>query len=140
MSRAVPEWIGKTDDAKVPPRVRLRIFERHNGICHISGRKIMPGEKWELEHLKALIHGGEHREANLAPALVKPHKEKTAAEMAVKAKTDAVRKKHIGITKPAGNIKSPGFTKPAKAKQASRWDFLPDLPKSGIDFARKETT
>lgn len=127
MARAVEEWIGKTDDAKVPPRVRLRIFNRHNGICHLSGRKIMPGEKWELEHVKALIHGGEHREANLAPALVAPHKAKTAEEMAVKAKTDAIRKKHVGITQPKGNIRSPGFAKAEKKKPASRWDFLPPL-------------
>ena len=42
MSRAVPEWIGKTPDTKVPPRVRLRVFEKHDGTCHISGRKIRP--------------------------------------------------------------------------------------------------
>lgn len=127
MSRKVPEWIASHDDQKVPDRVRLRIFERHNGTCHLSGRKIMPGEKWELEHIKALIHGGEHRESNMAPALVQPHKVKTAEEMAIKAKTDAIRKRHIGITQPAGNIPARGFSKPAKAKQASRWDFLPPL-------------
>lgn len=116
--RAVEEWIGKTDDQKVPPRVRLRIFERENGTCHISGRKIGPGEKWQLEHKQALILGGQHRETNLFPALVDPHKEKTATEMKVKAKTDAVRKKHIGITSPAGTLKSAGF--PISEKSAVR--------------------
>jgi hypothetical protein len=28
MPRSRPEWRGKTDDDPVPPRVRLRIFER----------------------------------------------------------------------------------------------------------------
>lgn len=110
MSRAVDEWIGKTDDARVPPRVRLRIFNAHNGICHLSGRKIAAGEVWELEHIKALILGGEHRESNLAPALVEPHKRKTAMEMAVKAKIDRVAKKHLGINKPKG------FPKPKDMK------------------------
>jgi 5-methylcytosine-specific restriction endonuclease McrA len=95
--RSVEEWIGKNDDTPVPPRVRLRIFDRDNGRCHLSGRKIRVGEKWELEHIVALCNGGEHRETNLAPALVKPHKAKTAQDRKIKAKDDRVRKKNSGI-------------------------------------------
>lgn len=98
--RSVQEWVGKTDDAKVPPHVRLRIFERENGVCHISGRKIVPGEKWELEHKLALCLGGKHCESNLAPALTDPHKVKTAQDRKQKAKNDRVRKRHIGVKKP----------------------------------------
>lgn len=98
--RSVDEWIGITDDTKVPPRVRLRIFERAGGVCHLSGRKIQPGEKWELEHIKALCNGGEHRESNLAPALVEPHKVKTRADRKAKAKSDRIRKRNAGIRKP----------------------------------------
>lgn len=97
--RSVPEWKGKTDDTPVPPRVRARIFIRCNGICHLSGRKIMTGEKWELEHIQALSLGGEHREFNMAPALVKPHKVKTAQDRKQKAKNDRVRARHLGIRK-----------------------------------------
>lgn len=118
MARTVEEWIGKTDDAKVPPRVRQRVFARHNGICHLTGRAIQPGERWELEHVHALILGGQHRENNLAPALATAHKAKTATEMKVKAKTDAIRKKHLGITRPKQTIKSPGFPKLEKPKKA----------------------
>lgn len=129
MARSTGEWIAKHDDQKVPDRVRQRVFDAHDGICHITGAKIDPvRDQWDLEHKVALILGGEHREKNLAPALREPHKKKTAAEMKVKAKIDAVRKKHIGITQPAGNIPARGFTKPAKAKPASKWDFLPALP------------
>lgn len=95
--RSLDEWIGKTDDAKVPPRVRLRVLERHGRICHISKREIMPGEKWELDHIEALANGGEHRERNLAPALVAPHREKTRADVAEKSKTYRTRAKHLGI-------------------------------------------
>lgn len=97
--RAVPEWIGKTPDTPAPPRVRLRVFERHNGICYLSGRKIGAGDKWQLEHPLAIINGGENRESNLAPALVEPHKFKTAEDVKQKAKNDRVRKKHLGIKK-----------------------------------------
>lgn len=97
--RSVPEWVGKNPDTKVPPRVRDRIFERCGGVCHISGRKIRAGEKWELEHIEPLALGGEHRELNMAPALVAPHKEKTRQERRLKAKEDRKRKKHLGIHK-----------------------------------------
>lgn len=98
--REVPEWVGKTPDTPAPPRVRLRVFERHGGVCYLSGRKIMAGEKWQLEHPQALINGGENRESNLAPALVEPHKVKTAADMKRKSKDYRVRAKHAGVKKP----------------------------------------
>lgn len=101
MTREVPEWIGKTPDTPAPPRVRLRVFERHNGICYLSGRKIGAGDKWQLEHPQAIINGGENRESNLAPALVEPHKAKTAEDVKQKAKNDRVRKHHLGIKKPS---------------------------------------
>jgi 5-methylcytosine-specific restriction protein A len=100
MTRSIPEWIGKTPDTPAPPRVRLRVFEKHKGICHLSGRKIMAGDKWQLEHPLAIINGGENRETNMAPALVEPHKVKTAEDMKQKAKNDRVRKRHLGIKKP----------------------------------------
>jgi 5-methylcytosine-specific restriction endonuclease McrA len=95
--RSNDEWIGATDDAHVPPRVRLRILNFFDGCCYLSGRKIRPGEAWDLEHIVALCNGGLHRESNLAPALVIPHREKTKADRALKAKDDRVRKKHLGI-------------------------------------------
>lgn len=96
-ARSVKEWIGKTPDSKAPPRVRLRVFDAHGGICHISGRKIRAGDAWELEHVVRLKDGGENRESNLAPALVNFHKEKTADENKQQAKEDRIRKKHLGI-------------------------------------------
>jgi 5-methylcytosine-specific restriction enzyme A len=117
--RAVPEWIGKTDDARVPDRVRLRVFAARDGICHISGRKIQAGERWELEHIVALCNGGEHRESNLAPALVQPHKAKTAADRAEKKIIDRKRKKHLGIRK-APTLRSRGFAKAPAQRSATR--------------------
>ena len=98
--RSVPEWIGKTDDTPVPARVRLRIFERDGGICHLSKRRIRPGDAWDLEHILALSLGGQNAESNLAPALRSAHKIKTAQDRKIKAKDDRVRKRHLGIKKP----------------------------------------
>jgi 5-methylcytosine-specific restriction endonuclease McrA len=114
------EWIGKTDDARVPPYVRLRVFEAFKGTCYLSGRKIMAADKWELEHKIALCNGGEHRESNFAPALVAPHKIKTKQDRATKAKNDSVRKKFLGIKTTKRKIQSRGFERRPPQRTASR--------------------
>src|SRR5262245_45572141 len=96
MPRSVAEWIGKTDDAPVPPRVRLRVFERENGKCHACRRKIRPGEKWTCEHVIALENHGPNRESNLALTCSNCLPNKNAADAAEKSKTYAVRSKHTG--------------------------------------------
>lgn len=117
--RSVDEWIGKNDDAAIPPRVRLRVFERFNGICQLSQRKIMAGDAWDLDHIKALWRGGEHRESNLHPVLKQPHREKSAEEQSIQAKCDRVRKKHLGIfPKSKAKIQSRGFPKSREALNA----------------------
>lgn len=96
MSRSTPIWQSDNHDTPVPPRVRLRIFEREGGRCWISGRKIMPGMAWELDHKIALINGGTHSEENLAPALKEVHRAKTADDVKLKSKIARVKAKHLG--------------------------------------------
>lgn len=129
MTRSVPEWIAKHDDEKIPPRVRLRVFERHNGVCHISGRKIMPGEPWDCDHIVALINGGQHRESNLAPALRDKHREKTAEDVRQKAITAEKRMMNLGIKPKRRHIQSRGFDKARPQRSASR----PISKKSGLE-------
>ncbi len=129
MPRTVQPWVGKTDDAKVPAHVRLRIFTNSGGVCHISGRKIAPGEKWELEHLRPLSEGGAHCESNLRPALVEPHKAKTAEEARRRAKADRAKLAHIGAAEPPRNpIKSRGFPPAAKPELKIKKRPLPPRP------------
>jgi 5-methylcytosine-specific restriction protein A len=116
--RTVPEWIGKTPDTPAPPRVRLRVFQAHGGICHISKRKIAAGEPWQLEHVIALINGGENRESNLAPALIDKHREKTREDLAEKSAVYRKASKHAGI-RPPPQIQSRGFPKPARQARAT---------------------
>lgn len=100
-AREVMEWVGKSPDDPVPPRVRVRIFDRFDGRCQCGcGRKIMAGEKWEAEDKLAIINGGQRRESNLRPFLVEHHKAKTASDMKIKSKNARVRKVHLGIKKP----------------------------------------
>lgn len=119
MARAVTAWVGKTDESMPPPRVRLRIFQRHNGTCYRSGIKIAPGMPWQLDHIVAIINGGANTESNLAPILTDKHKEKTAEDVAIKAKTDAMAKKAAGIAPKKQPIQSRGFApKPKREKLA----------------------
>ena len=102
MPRSVAEWIGKTNDVKVPERVRLRIWRRQCGdgnfaICPLSKLPIRDTDPKHLDHVKALVDGGEHREGNLAYVHVEAHKRKTAGEVARRADNDVRAKRHLGI-------------------------------------------
>lgn len=101
MPRSVPEWIGKTDDAPIPPRIRLRIFDRYSGICRLSGRTIRAGDAWQCDHIVALINGGQHRESNLVPVLIDPHRTKSKEDVAEKSRVAKRRKSFLGIKKPS---------------------------------------
>lgn len=101
MTRALPEWTGANPDTPIPPRVRVRIFERYHGACQGCLRKIAAGDKWDCDHIVALVNGGEHRETNLRILCAWCHKKKTAQDVAIKSKTAKVRAKHLGIRKPS---------------------------------------
>jgi 5-methylcytosine-specific restriction endonuclease McrA len=79
---------------------RTKIFDAHGGICCLCEFKIdAPKQKWILEHKKPLWLGGADDESNLAPAHYDCAIEKTRAEAPVKAKSDRIRARHIGIRK-----------------------------------------
>lgn len=112
--RSVKEWIGRSPDSKVPDKVRDRVLLRGNKTCYLTGLPILPGDKWQVEHKKALALGGENRESNLAPALVEPHKLKTSFEIDLKAKADRMGRKHRGTWPKAqgnGKLRGRGFEK-----------------------------
>lgn len=131
MSRPVPDWIGKHHGVNIPPRVRQRVFDRDGGICHLCKLPIKPGETWQADHVVALINGGEHSEANLAPAHGHCHVGKSARDVKEKAKTARVRQKHIGSVRPAGKIQGPGFAKSPKQPRIDK-SALPPLPLSPL--------
>lgn len=134
MTRTVKEWIGRNPDSKIPARVRLRVFEAHGGMCHRAKRKIMAGEPWAIDHVIALINGGENRENNLAPILVDKHKAKTADDVAEKAKVARKAKANLGLKPaPAKPIQSPGFApKPPKPSTARQPEKLAALPRRAM--------
>jgi 5-methylcytosine-specific restriction enzyme A len=101
MSRTPPEWIGKNDDDPVPPRVRLRVFDRFGGICCECQIKIV-ARRWICDHRQALINGGQNRESNLGPIHEACDKKKTPKDVAEKKINARVRSKHLGIKQRKG--------------------------------------
>jgi len=96
MARELPEWIGKSDNAQIPPKVRVRVFLRFLGICQECGVKIV-GKRWICDHRNSLINGGENRESNLGPIHETCDKTKTKADVAEKAKIYRKVAKAIGV-------------------------------------------
>ena len=138
MARTVKEWVGDTDEQRAPPRVRARIFDRAGGKCHLCGQPIV-GKKWALDHVKALINGGENRETNLAPVHIACHAEKTAQDVAEKARIAAKRRKHIGIvdTPKMQGRPFPKTTKSSRREKAAA-NKLPIPQRTRPMFAPKE--
>ena len=142
MSRPTPEWIGKHHGVNIPPRVRLRVYDAHKGICYLCRLPIKPTETWQADHVTALINGGEHRERNLAPAHGHCHVAKSAKDVAGKAKVAAIRKKHLGITVEGPKIRSAPFQKTRKAARREQYAAtkLPLPPRKRPLIQPKEAT
>lgn len=100
--RTVHEWTGRSPGEAIPPRVRLRVFERAKGRCEACDRLLRPGDKWEIDHNVALINGGENRESNLACLCAWCHKAKTRSDVAEKAVTARKKKAMHGMKTPKG--------------------------------------
>lgn len=96
MTRTVPEWVATHDDQAIPPRVRLRVWEKASGHCASCTRKIV-AEKWECDHKRALVLGGKHAESNLQVLCVWCHKRKTKDDVAIKSYNSRRRLAHAGI-------------------------------------------
>lgn len=108
MARSVPEWIGKTPDARVPEKVQLRIADRQrpepfaDPICFCCGNPIRDGEGMDLDHVTPLIDGGRHAESNLRAVHRRCHRLKTAREAQQRAEYRSHQKSALRIKKAGG--------------------------------------
>ena len=119
MSRSVPEWQGKTDDSAIPPRVRLRVWDREEGLCHRCRRQIPADDAWIIEHRLAIILGGANAEGNLCLTCSWCKPAKDAEDVAEKAASARVRQKHLGIRRES-TMRSAGFAKRPPQHSATR--------------------
>lgn len=120
--RTPPEWIGKDDDEPVPPRVRLRVFDKFHGICCECSVKIV-GRRWICDHRIAIINGGANREDNLGPIHEAcDRKIKTPKDVAEKKVNNRVRSKHLGIRKAKGRPMPGSRASGIKFKIGGGWE------------------
>lgn len=99
MARSLPEWRGSTADTPVPPRVRLRVYDKFKGRCAGCGAALF-GKTFTCDHVIAIINGGDNCESNLQPLGDGCcNKGKNKRDAALKSQTYRVRAKHLGIKK-----------------------------------------
>lgn len=119
MARTVTEWIAKHDDEAIPPRVKLRIFQKFNKRCAVCTLPIIGKLRPEYDHIRALVNGGAHRERNIQLLCSACHKVKTKADVAEKSDTRRKQLKAAGIRKPS-RLKGKGFRQADPQHTATR--------------------
>lgn len=97
MSRPLPEWKGRTDTTRIPPRVKDRICARQNDCCDECGLPFDAKRKAEFDHRPALINGGENRESMIVAVCSLCHRARTKADVAEKAGVASRRKNRLGF-------------------------------------------
>lgn len=77
--------------------------------CGICGDELYPNDEIEWDHIQALVHSGAHVFTNIRPVHLECHKDKTARDIAAKAKGDRI----LGLTctGPKAKIAGRGFDK-----------------------------
>ena len=100
MTRSVKEWIAKSDDAPVPPRVKDRTLQAQNACCAGCGLPFNEKRKPEFDHRIAIILGGENRETNIQALCGDCHDPKTKADTGAKSKLADIRKKRFQLKGP----------------------------------------
>lgn len=116
-----------TTRRRISTTERVKIFQRHDGTCHLCGGKIGPGEAWDVSHDIPLELGGADDDTNRKPAHRKCHRDHTAK---VDAPTIAKAKRreavNMGAKAPA-KAKIPAPPKPAPKER--RFDRTPLPPR-----------
>lgn len=114
MPRSLPEWSGKNADTPIPPRVKVRIFDKYNGKCAHCGRSIHGRLLACFDHIKALIKGGSNTESNIQLLCSECHAGKTRQDTHEKSVVYRKRIRHLGF-KPKRRLipgsKGSGFRK-----------------------------
>lgn len=111
-ARTVREWRGATPDAPIPDKVRARVFLDFEGKCAHCRKIVRVGDKPQLDHIVALVNGGEHREHNLQLLCGICHAAKTKGDVREKSVTRRKMLKTFGVARPK---------RPMPGGRQSRW-------------------
>lgn len=83
-----------------------RVFASGNGQCHVCGRKLYPGDKWQADHVHALERGGTDEDDNLRPICDGCHIIKTKDDH---AEAGHMRRSYTKHVVPGGHRKGRGW-------------------------------
>ena len=110
-----------TKRRSITTAMRLRIWTKHNGVCHLCKLPIHAerGEQWDVEHVKPLWLGGADDESNMAPAHKDCHAPKTRDEATARAKTNRQAARHLGALPKKVKIQSRGFNRKVRTPKPS---------------------
>lgn len=82
---------------RITAKMRVDIFERHGGMCHLCQMKVIAGEDWDVSHQIPLEAGGLDDASNWLVAHRKCHRVHTATvDAPLIAKVKRIRQRHIG--------------------------------------------
>ena len=119
--RTRPEWVGKNDDQRAPDHVADRVCRKYDDRCQgPCGLKLGGKLKAQMDHIVALINGGENRESNLQPLCQFCHRLKTKLDVQAKAVTARIRKRSLGLKPPSQLARKYAWAKKIKAERAAR--------------------
>lgn len=89
---------------RISAKMRVEIFERHKGVCHMCGLRVVAGQVWEVSHEIPLECGGADDETNWKVAHRSCHRHHTATvDIPTIAKVKRIRQKHLGAKLPSRN-------------------------------------
>lgn len=105
--------VATTPRRTMPPARRLKIWERHKGVCILCKEKIDGvREPWTIEHIRALGLGGEDTDDNCGPAHEGCRRKKDKGDVAAIARAKRRKAKHLGIRQSRN---------PMPGSKASKW-------------------
>jgi 5-methylcytosine-specific restriction endonuclease McrA len=85
---------------RIGKRLKAEVWEKDAGCCQLCGLPILPGETFHIDHELARELGGSDGIENLRLAHDDCHRDKTRRDVALIAKSNRVRKRHMTPTEP----------------------------------------
>jgi 5-methylcytosine-specific restriction enzyme A len=126
------EDVSTTPRKKLSPTARLKLFEKHKGVCFVCSQKIIG--KFVVEHIRPLALGGSNEDSNLAPVHTNCSDVKTfgkEGDIARAAKSKRQKMAAHSIGKDSPKLVSRGFQKSDKPRSIDR-NALPQLPRRAL--------
>ncbi len=90
----IRQLIAPTKRKKMTKKEAARLFLLHNGICCNCDKPITSGQSWFIEHVEALVLGGQETDENRRPAHTDCKAKKDAEDARKRSKRDRIITKH----------------------------------------------